>query len=1266
MFDQEPLHNFRKSPDLTQVLEFDSSEQIIIPSSAPYVVRLKEVPDCEIENQRPMITGFIEVYDQTYGFVSPDQSNQFWINYNTGDVIFNELNADQTIFISYYKKGTYFEGKYINDIVNVLSDITETLIDHTHDLSFIDADELNGHDGTYYLDYSNFINVPDLTGNLSASELLSMILGVDGTDSELDADLFDGRESSEFADSTHNHDNSYSDLDHSHNDLYSILGHSHPGSDITGFVSDSTNADLLDGYDGTYYLDYNNFINTPDTSVVVAQHDALSGINESDSTQFHLNKNQFNQLTDLTDTTIHNHDSFYYTKSQIDISLSGKSDLTHDHDLEYSETDHSHSDLYSDLTHFHVGSDITSAVANANDADTLDGTHSSGFAASGHNHDSSYSGLIHYHSGGDITTSVSDSTNSDKLDGQHGSYYLDATHLNAGILPSARFDDTAHGSRAGGSLHSAVTASVNGFMLASDKTKLDAIESGATADMSASEILTAIKSVDGTASGLDADLLDGQHGSYYSDITARLGYTPVNKSGDTMSGVLVIPVGSVSAPSLTFVGDTSTGLYRITTNEIGITTGGTLAVDIDSLGDTNIYGRLRSSGNKSRPSWNTTGCAFDSAAATFTDTDGTGVISTIRCANTFNKPTFSSSNDVTINNAATVYINDAPVAGTNTTIINRWALRISAGDVYIGAGIYFGGSVSSSSWTTLSPKFHMPSISLTDTDGTGTISSRMAFSFYRPTFASSNSVTITNAATLYIGNPPLAGANTTITNAYSLQIQGGNSQFGGDVTASNFIGGGSGLSSVNALAVSGYPIWKSGDNQTCIPIISLSGNTPVGYTIDFYNEDATESYTNRITSNAGYLALSGHLTCGDTTLCTNLNADLLDGTHSSGFAASGHKHDSDYLKLTGGTLSGALNVQGRLQSSGNQSMAAWGIVGISFYSAAATFTNTSSTGTVANTVANSFLKPTFASSNSVTITSAATVYIADAPGAGTNTTITDAQALKVNAGNCYFGGDVQASTFTGNGAALTNVNATTLDSLDSADFVKIATGQTITAAHTFTSAGGIAFNLGSTINYLTRKTATDELLYISGGTSITDGGTIALQGGTHGTYPGSVLIRCGGAKDIGDIKFQSHDGTVAAGIMYIDKNGNVIIGPNVAGPASGTRSLGIRSGTAPSTMKDMAQIYAADIVAGKCAIHCQAENGDLIKLYTTTALTAQLTTITHTAPAAEDFAISAPINTNAYGFANANEFNTCMKVIANLQTRLSQVETRLQDLGLLG
>ena len=62
------------------------------------------------------------------------------------------------------------------------------------------------------------------------------------------------------------------------------------------------------------------------------------------------------------------------------------------------------------------------------------------------------------------------------------------------------------------------TQTFDGRDVSADGTKLDGIETAATADQTAAEILTAIKTVDGAASGLDADLLDGQHGAYYAPI----------------------------------------------------------------------------------------------------------------------------------------------------------------------------------------------------------------------------------------------------------------------------------------------------------------------------------------------------------------------------------------------------------------------------------------------------------------------------------------------------------------------------------------------------------------------------------------------------------------------------------------------------------------------------------------------------------------------------------------------------------------------------
>jgi hypothetical protein len=65
------------------------------------------------------------------------------------------------------------------------------------------------------------------------------------------------------------------------------------------------------------------------------------------------------------------------------------------------------------------------------------------------------------------------------------------------------------------------------------------------------------------------------------------------------------------------------------------------------------------------------------------------------------------------------------------------------------------------------------------------------------------------------------------------------------------------------------------------------------------------------------------------------------------------------------------------------------------------------------------------------------------------------------------------------------------------------------------------------------------------------------------------------------------------------------------------------------------------------------------------ALTGQLTTLTFVAPGVADYDIVAPIQNTGWSFATADEFKTVMAVIANLQTRLGELETWQQGLGLL-
>lgn len=64
-----------------------------------------------------------------------------------------------------------------------------------------------------------------------------------------------------------------------------------------------------------------------------------------------------------------------------------------------------------------------------------------------------------------------------------------------------------------------------------------------------------------------------------------------------------------------------------------------------------------------------------------------------------------------------------------------------------------------------------------------------------------------------------------------------------------------------------------------------------------------------------------------------------------------------------------------------------------------------------------------------------------------------------------------------------------------------------------------------------------------------------------------------------------------------------------------------------------------------------------------TEITDELTTITHSAPGTPDYAIADPIQPAGFGFTTQDEALTVLSVIANLQARVNELETRLVTLG---
>ncbi len=120
---------------------------------------------------------------------------------------------------------------------------------------------------------------------------------------------------------------------------------------------------------------------------------------------------------------------------------------------------------------------------------------------------------------------------------------------------------------------------------------------------------------------------------------------------------------------------------------------------------------------------------------------------------------------------------------------------------------------------------------------------------------------------------------------------------------------------------------------------------------------------------------------------------------------------------TGGlVLSGGLGIAKNTVIGGTAiSSASWGTSGIQYNSLATSYTNnsTASSGTAASAVFTSFAQPTLLATNTtVTTTNAATVYIANAPIASTNMTLTNAYSLWVPSGKVLFGANVASSSTT--------------------------------------------------------------------------------------------------------------------------------------------------------------------------------------------------------------------------------------------------------------
>ena len=158
----------------------------------------------------------------------------------------------------------------------------------------------------------------------------------------------------------------------------------------------------------------------------------------------------------------------------------------------------------------------------------------------------------------------------------------------------------------------------------------------------------------------------------------------------------------------------------------------------------------------------------------------------------------------------------------------------------------------------------------------------------------------------------------------------------------------------------------------------------------------------------------------------NIRANV-GGVTNTTFTAT-EANVSANLAVTGQVGLGAAPTSAAVTIGGNETASSWTTSGIGLRINAATYTDssTAAAGTAATNHIHAIAQGTLAATNgAVTTTNASTLFIAGAPVAGTNMTISNRWALFVAGGNSGFGGDIlnlQASG-TGNiGSATTGFN----------------------------------------------------------------------------------------------------------------------------------------------------------------------------------------------------------------------------------------------------
>ena len=146
---------------------------------------------------------------------------------------------------------------------------------------------------------------------------------------------------------------------------------------------------------------------------------------------------------------------------------------------------------------------------------------------------------------------------------------------------------------------------------------------------------------------------------------ANIASKPTTLSGYGITDSVALTTGKLSQ----FAATTSSELAGVISDETG---SGALVFGTAPTISNPTFNQFNLSGNISSAAWTTSGIRIKGVPATFTDTTSAGTVAAAY-TNHLGGNTIAASNAVTFTNYITTFIQD-PVAGTNVTFTNRWAL----------------------------------------------------------------------------------------------------------------------------------------------------------------------------------------------------------------------------------------------------------------------------------------------------------------------------------------------------------------------------------------------------------------------------------------------------------------------------------------------------------------------------------------------------------------------------------------------------------------